>query len=457
MATKPKPDKRTLKRLAATALTLAYDLPVHGDWLDDEEIAKIENDATVLSSVSIRKATTLKKELLIESDNEEVAGELARIIDYNFRSQVLDTVLQGMGVWELNWYPKGFYYYPSPVERDYRSFALQGGRLHFDAVPVDELKAIHIVHRAKFNAPLGRPLYDTLFWLRRFKAASLEFWVEFLERFGHPWIIGKTDDDKDTMAEELYGMLGGDVAVIGSEDAIDLETPGDKGAFHEIVTYLDDQIREAIVGGNLTGNVQSGSYAAAKVHKEVSDDIAMADARLLEEAVAALIDRFKRLNRVESLPISFRLKDQDDPQADLAERDAKLAQAFGGAYRFDRDYLQETYKIRITPTGETRASRNRPEAIAGSKIMRFSAALPADEFDRAAGVPETAEAQEAIARTLEEIFADATSYEEAFDRLRRAFAAMDESTLLAGFEDYLRRSMLYGAAEATLEEREQGE
>ena len=444
---KAKPDKRTLKRLAATALTLAYDLPVHGDWLDDREIDRIENDATVQSAVSIRKASTLKKELTLDCPDEEIGRELAKLMDYRFRSQVLDTVLQGMSVFELNWTAVGFHYYPKPVERDYRLFSLLGDTLHFDQQPVDDLKAIWLTHRAKFNAPLGRPLYDTLFWLRRFKAASLEFWVEFLEKFGKPWVIGKTDGDKDAMADELYGMLGGDVAVLEGEDEIDLKIPSDKGAFREIVTYIDDQIREAILGGNLTGNVSGGSYAAAKVHKEVSDDIAMADSQLLLEAAGALCERFRRLNRLESLEITVSLSDHDDPHTSLADRDAKLAQAMGGAYRFDRDYLEQTYKIRIRPAATTAPA---------TRSWRFSRTpLPYDEIDRAAAQIPTDDLEERIAQTLEEIFANAATYEEAFDRLRQAFGDLEEERLLSAFEAHLQQAMIYGAAEASLEEQEE--
>jgi phage gp29-like protein len=443
---KPAPDKRTLKRLAATALTLAYELPVHGDWLGNEEIDKIENDATVLSAVSIRKSTTLQKELILSADDDEVVRQLERVLGYTFRSQVLDTVLQGLSVFELNWHASGFYYYPRPVERDYRLFSIKGETLYFDQQSVDEFKAVWLTSRAKFNAPLGRPLYDTLFWLRRFKAASLEFWVEFLERFGHPWVIGKTDGDKDEMAEELYAMLGGDVAVLEGEDSIDLKLPSDKGAFREIVTYIDDQIREAIVGGNLTGNVQGGSYAAAQVHKEVSDDIAMADARILHEAVAAMIDRFVRLNRIDGMRIEFRIKDRDDPRSELAERDAKLAQAFGDAYRFDREYLENTYGIRLVDAAT---------APVAARRWSFSTALPADRLDRFVRDLDTSADEEAIAETLERIFADASSYEEAFERLRDAFGDLDEAKLLQTFDDFVQKSMIYGAAEAELEEREE--
>ncbi len=341
-----KTKKRTLYQLQKNILLFSNELPVYKEWLDDFEIQKIESDASVLSAVSIRKSTSLKKELVITTKNKAIKGELEKILNYNFRSQVLDTFLQGFSVFELNWYEKEYLFYPKPIERDYRMFSLQDEKLFYNLQEVDRYKAIHLISRAKFNAPLGRPLYYTLFWLRKFKAASLEFWIEFLERFGTPWVVGKTDGDKNILAEELYSMLGGDVAVIEENDNIELQTPTNKGGFKEIVEYLDNQINRAILGGNLTANVQSGSYAAAKTHKELSEDLALSDTNLLKEAIKELIAKFKELNYIKE-NIEFTLKDQDDPNIELATRDANIKNIMGDNFKFTKEYLVRTYGIDI--------------------------------------------------------------------------------------------------------------
>ena len=144
-----------LKQLVSSLYTMAHELPVYGDWLDDVEIEKIENDPVVLSSISKRKAATLKKEMIVRASHDAVATELTRIIDYTFRSQVLDTVLQGMSVFELNWQQKDGYWYPVPVERDYRAFSMLEDKLIYEFEEVDPRKVLQITHRAKFNAPLA--------------------------------------------------------------------------------------------------------------------------------------------------------------------------------------------------------------------------------------------------------------------------------------------------------------
>ena len=428
--------KRTLHQLKSNILTLAYELPVHTFWLSDEEIEKIENDATVLSAMSIRKAFVLKKELLIQTKNEAIKEELEKIVSSTFLSQILDTTLQGFSVFELNWYEKDTLYYPKPIERDYRDFTIINDQLYYQIThEVDPLKAIYLTNREKFNAKLGRPLYHTLFWLRRFKAASLEFWVEFLEKFGSPWVVGKTNGDKNLLAEELYSMLGGDVAVIEDEDSIDLTMPNDKGAFRDLVNYIDNQIWQSILGSNLTANVQGGSHAAAKTHKEISEAISLWDQNLLNQAIKELIEKFKELNHLTE-EIAFSFIDKNRLNQDLADRDAKVKTLMGDKYQFSKDYLIKNYNIEIEDKKPISA-----------KNFTFSKTIPLDNVDKLISNIDTTPIQEEIYNFLKQTFANANTYEEAYEALQNAFAQMDELELLKSFQNYIATASLLGNAE----------
>jgi phage gp29-like protein len=349
-----------------------------------------------------------------------------------------------MSVFELNWYNAGGYWYPRPLERDYRTFNLLDGKLVYRFTEVDQRKVIHLTHRAKFNAKLGRPLYATLFWLRRFKAASMEFWMEFMERFGKPWVIGKTDADKNAMAQELYAMLAGDVAVIEPEDQIDLKSPADKGSFKEILDYIDDQIREAITGGNLTGSVRGGSYAAAKTHKEIGKEIALADTHLLTEAISEVITKFKDLNAY-TQDITFDLVDKDNPNIDLATRDKVLADLMKGRFVFSEAYLKQTYNIDF---------ETQPQPTIQGSALPFSATpkIPHDPIDQFLSDTDTQPEEDALLNTIKKVFTQAQNYEEAYNKLLNLYTDIDEVKLLEAFEKYLQTALLYGNAEAESED-----
>ena len=425
-----KEQKRTLKNLKQNILVFSHFLPVSQEWLDDEEIAKIESDPTVISAVSIRKSATLKKELSLDCEDELIKKELENSLSYEFRTQVLDTVLQGFSVFELNWYEKEFLYFPTLVERDYRMFSVKDDSLIFDDVIVDEYKAIYLTSRAKFNSALGRPLYNTLFWLRKFKAASLEFWVEFLERFGSPWVVGKTDGDKDTLAGELYNMLGGDIAVVDENDSIDLKVPSDKGAFKELLSYIDNQIWQSIIGSNLTAHVEGGSHAAAKTHKEVSEDISMSDSNLLTTAIGEVIQKFKKLNHIEK-EITFKLKDKDDPNIELAKRDATLKSILPNGYEFEADYLAKTYKIDITKAKEVsaklipnKATQPKPLTYQEEQLLNFDMKDIKDEFEEVYKIVQNVGSYEEALKKIEEW--DNPSFEKALESIIFANGVLSE-------------------------------
>ena len=435
---KKEPRKSAIVR--QNIISLALELPVQ-EWLDPQEIRKIDEDSTVISAVSIRKSATLKKELIIEAD-ERIAKEFERILGYTFRDLVLDTPLQGFAVFELNWYEKDGLLFPAPIERDYQSFALKDTKLYYGFDEVHPLKAIYTLYRPKFDAPMGRPLYHTLFWLRRFKSAGVEFWAQFVERFGNPWVVGKTDAEPDELARELYAMLGGDVAVVDPEDEIELKTPpNSKGAFKELIEYCDLQIREAITGGNLTGEVKGGSYAAAQTHDKIREDIAMTDEHILREAIKRIIDAFKELNGYQK-DIRFALKDRDDPNYDLAERDYKLAQTFNGRYAFSKEYLERTYHIELIEL----------QTPVAAKFSMSTTKKPQDTVEIFASSLDTTKIEDALLVWVRRIVAEAQTYEEAMERIAEEFETLDEKSIYELLQRAIGLGMLYGNGEAMSEE-----
>ncbi len=419
--------KRNLYTIKKNIYTMAMELPVFGEWLTHEEIRKIESDSTINSSIIIRKGAILKKELFIDCNNKLIKSELEKIINVNFRQQVLDVPYQGLIVFELNWYFKNGYLFPKPIERDYQEFAITpNGKLFYTPLNLEtrEDKIIYTVYNPKFHSLTGRPLYNTLFWLRRFKTANLEFWIEFMERFGKPWVVGKTQNELDLMAEQLYAMVGGDVAVIDSEDSIDLKTPATRGEFLELSTYLDNQIRETILGGNLLGEVQRGSYSAAQVHSDIKDEIANGDQILLEAIIKQLVDIFKEKNSF-SEEIIITIKDKDDPNSALADRDLKISQMIQGKYTFTKEYLEKTYNIELEESNKKNNFLNKFYSLKNfPKNQDVLDSIPLN----------TKEDEELILKKVEEVFDSVDNYEEALKKLETLNVNIDFYKLFANSE-----------------------
>ncbi|WP_294962568.1 DUF935 family protein [Sulfurimonas sp.] len=433
--------KREVLRLKSNQkdiLKSLLELPVSSTWLTDDEIDKIERDSTVTAAKGSRKAHILKKEILITAEDETIKQNLEDIFDYDTLDSILDIPYQGIGVFELNWEENDWIYYPQLIERPYKEFELNNGVLKYSANGIADLipeyKAIHAVYKSKPLKPYGQPLYNPLFWLVEFKNASLEFWVELLERFGTPWVIAKTESDKDALADEIYNMLGGDGAVLDTEDSLDIVTIKDKANFKEIIEYIDNQIREIILGGNLTGQVTGGSHAAATVHNDIRMDLAQSDANILNKILRSVIKSFKELNSIED-DITAVLKDKDNLNIELASRDRVISEM---GYTPKKEYIEKTYNIQVE-------DKQTPNIVANKKIY-LKKELHEDELDYQSSKIDTSEPltfQEQIIK----IIANSNSYKEAHEKLLFSFPNLDIKDLEELLFSNIANASILGIAE----------
>lgn len=411
------PDKTHLRLTSKKKdiLTSLFDLPIRQEWLSDTKCEKILNDSTVLASMNSRKAVTLKKELTVQCEDEHIKENLNEVFTYTTLDNILDTPYQGISVFEQNWDYKEGLFYPTLKERDYKNFTIEKDELMFsqDGLPqsIPKYKAVYTVYRTKPNKPYGQPLFKTLFWLVEFKNASLEFWVELLERFGTPWVVAKTTGDKDSLADEIYAMLGGDGAVIDEEDSLDIKTINNKGDFKEIIEYIDNQIRELILGGNLTGQVQSGSFAAANVHNDIREEIASADENIVNTVFKKVVKDFKELNQLK-VDITIKLKDEDNPNIELAQRDKTIAEM---GYTPTKEYIQNTYNIEVEDKKDVQEQSSN---ILNANKQILANNLPQDELEYQTN---KLKSDFKLPKKIHKIIKKANSYEEALESLTKFY------------------------------------
>lgn len=447
-----KQEKRTSSAAPAVDVLrgIMDDLPVYQRWLDQDELDKISRDATVISALGSRKAATLKKELIVTCKDETIIEALTNVFDHTVLRKILDAPFQGASVFEINWTvePDGYLLMPKLVERSYREFTMKNGVLYYSPYgaleSIPEHKAVIALYEDKYHKPMGRPLAEALFWYVKFKNASLEFWVKFLEKYGVPWAVGKTEGDKDAMAEELYAMLSGDAAVIDKDDDIKIETVGKSGDFDKITAYIDDQIREAILGGNLTGNVKGGSLAASQTHNEIREDIAMSDEHITLQLMRKVIESFRVLNGIKE-PITIILKDKDDPNTALAERDERI---YKMGYKPTKDYVERTYNItveEITDTSATIANKHL------QKLYAFSQNRPITSIEDIESSIDLKTTALSFKNQIVDIIDKCSSFEEAIDALHEAYPQMDIEALQDVMDSALQSSYILGSAQSEFE------
>nr|DAJ39629.1 MAG TPA: portal [Caudoviricetes sp.] len=380
----------------------------------DDDMDMILADLTVTQCDVSRKSVTEKKEIQIVCDDEKIKDEFKKIFNPDVVSQILETYLYGLNVFEINYKEKEGLVYPRLVQRDFRQFKFNdAGEFTFNASgserSIPPLKVIYALNRANFRKVYGDGLLKKLYFPVKMKNASLKFWFRFLEKFGSPWAIAKTSYEPDEMAAEVQAMLSGDSAVIDTDEEITLVQPTSNVDFTRLPAYLDNQISKAILGANLASDVKEGSYAAAKTHNEIREDLAANDAKILIFVMNKAISFFKEINGYNG-ELYAKLFDEDAPNTERAARDKTL---YDMGFAPTKKYITSTYNIEID---ENAGAQEKNLKANKANLAALKGSLKAlDRFDKATDEMDVEDGE--IEAALNKLIASSETYEEAFDKL----------------------------------------
>jgi hypothetical protein len=384
----------------------------------DDDMDMILADLTVTQCDVSRKSVTEKKEIQIVCDDEKIKDEFKKIFNPDVVSQILETYLYGLNVFEINYKEKEGLVYPRLVQRDFRQFKFNdAGEFTFNASgserSIPPLKVIYALNRANFRKVYGDGLLKKLYFPVKMKNASLKFWFRFLEKFGSPWAIAKTSYEPDEMAAEVQAMLSGDSAVIDTDEEITLVQPTSNVDFTRLPAYLDNQISKAILGANLTSDAKEGSYAAAKTHNEIREDLAANDAKILIFVMNKAISFFKEINGYNG-EIYAKLFDEDAPNTERAARDKTL---YDMGFAPTKKYITSTYNIEID---ENAGVQDKNLKANKANLAALKGSLKAlDRFDKATDEMDVEDGE--IEAVLNKLIASSETYEEAFDKLYKLY------------------------------------
>lgn len=197
--------------------------------------------------------------------------------------------------------------------------------------------------QATYKNPFGEALYSRLYWPWFFRHQMWRFWMQYLERFGSPFMLGK-GNDPNALAESLSQAYHNAVIAVGADDEVEVVSPSKGGAdFEKVETALVKRMQKRILGQTLTTDVsEGGSYAAAKIHEGVRQDKRHADIRLCVNTVQTLVNALTYINFPGRPPPIYVMEDGKDLQPERAERDEKL---YNIGVRFNEKYFKRTYDI----------------------------------------------------------------------------------------------------------------
>ncbi|MCR1838716.1 DUF935 domain-containing protein, partial [Pasteurella caecimuris] len=213
---------------------------------------------------------------------------------------------------------------------------------------VPEKKFLLATQQADYMNPYGRADLAMCFWAATFKKGGFKFWLEFMEKYGSPWLVGKhprqaQTHEIDELLDSMEAMLGTAVAAIPDDSSISMLESASKGAssqvFDDFLRYCKSEIAIALLGQNQTTEAEA-NRASATAGLEVTRDIRDDDASLVEGVFNQLLTWICELNfNVETLP-TFELFEQESIDKLQAERDKILTEM---GVNFTEQYIQRTY------------------------------------------------------------------------------------------------------------------
>ncbi len=193
-----------------------------------------------------------------------------------------------------------------------------------------------------------------------FKSFALNNWASFTETFGKPARIGKyapgtTQVEQDTLWQMLQSLGTDQAAMISDTTAIEFLDHKAKSAssdlYEKLLKFCDTAVTKRILGQNLTTESQkSGSYAQAKVHELIRQDIIAGDVR---DTAALVSEVLTMLNKYNFADDTITVKLELQKKVDLSAR-LNIDLALDKIIDIDAEYFYNTYGIPVPEGGEAR-------------------------------------------------------------------------------------------------------
>ncbi len=227
---------------------------------------------------------------------------------------------------------------------------------------------------ASYDNPYGFADLSMCFWPTVFKRGGLKFWVTFTEKFGTPWVVGKTPrntpgPENDKLLGQLEAMVQDAVAVIPDDASVEIVESGGKGAsadlYERLLMFCRSEVSIALLGQNQSTEASS-THASATAGLEVAKEIRDGDARLCEESFNQLLRWIVDVNEGDGAPApTFELFEQEEVNEVQAKRDKTLSES---GVRFTSAYWKRVYNLQDGDVDTTPAPASLPNpAAAGSQ------------------------------------------------------------------------------------------
>jgi len=326
---------------------------------------ELKNDPHIWSCMQSRKAGVLSQDwdIFDRDANSDISQFIRKIFQkldvFNLMNNILESVFTGMQVLEIIWeYDDNGNYIPKDIipkplewfyydEQNILKFRRRD-RLKGDFLP--ESKFLIPRNLPTYSNPYGESLLAKCYWPATIKNVGFRFWMNFLEKYGLPIIIGQytyspTPEELQSLSDRLNELVESQTIATPNDINIDIRDIGQSKSvelYAQLIRMANAEISKALLSETLTTELEHGSYAASATHFKVREDVILSDKILVESTLNILCDYITKLNFPKMQSPIFKFRTQRNLSFDI-DNDVKLASIDN--FQFKKEYFMKKYDL----------------------------------------------------------------------------------------------------------------
>lgn len=229
---------------------------------------------------------------------------------------------------------------------------------------------------------------------KRFSAAS---WSKYLEKYGLPIVVVKTDKEdgeKLDMVNALRSLGADGVGAIGVDDELVLQSPSGSdasGGFEKKIIWCNSELSKLVLGQTMTTD-DGSSRSQGEVHERVGDEIAEADMQMIQNIVNDyLIPRMVKLGYPSEL-LNWKFEydaftqkriqndlDNEQKEQEALSTEFERIEKLLPYYNIPASYITERFGIQID-SEKKKDSVSEPEPTVDLENIYSSIELPVNSY-----------------------------------------------------------------------------
>jgi SPP1 gp7 family putative phage head morphogenesis protein len=319
-------------------------------------------DAHLSAVVMQRKNTLLCKEYYLYNMDGTINEEKSKLISREWFKKILSFALDakyyGFSLVDLGEYKNNDFPNMMLIPREYVK-----PELGIVVKNSAETQGVKIDDPAfyKWNLYFCPDAYDLGIFMKAaplvlWKKNAMAFWSEHTEKFAQPMRVGKTDTNDNTqlknMENAMRNMGSSFWAVLDKEDDFQLVTTNTSNAneiYENLINVINSELSKLIVGQ--TGTTDEKSFTgSANVHAGVLNDIITSDERYLCDVVNGYVLKVLSMQGFDFTDVEFKFNFKKELSL---EEKAKTDASFMPYVKFEKEYLEETYGIKLEESDES--------------------------------------------------------------------------------------------------------